>query len=57
MVRPGDFVADERVGLQPWEGLGGFQAGSFARPIYRKKETETFRPSATRKTKRNTKHL
>jgi hypothetical protein len=31
---------DERLGLQLWEGPGVFRAGSFARPIYRKKETE-----------------
>jgi hypothetical protein len=57
VVSPGDFVADKRLGLQPWEGPGGFRAGSFAGPIYRKEETERFRPSGTRKTKRNTKHL
>ena len=31
---------DERLGLQLWEGPGVFRAGSFARPIYRKEETE-----------------
>jgi hypothetical protein len=33
-----------------------FRAGSFARPIYRKEETERFRPASTRKPKQNAKH-
>src|SRR6266481_3986896 len=33
-----------------------FRAGSFARPIYRKEETERFRPTSTRKPKQNAKH-
>jgi hypothetical protein len=40
VVRSGDFVADERLGFELWEAPGVFRAGSFARPIYRKKETE-----------------
>jgi hypothetical protein len=44
-VWSGDFIADERLGLQLWEGPGVFRAGSFARPIYRKEETESFRPT------------
>ena len=51
-----DFVADERLGLQPWEGPSGFRAGSFARPIYRREEIVRFRASSTKKTKQNTKH-
>src|SRR5580704_5455826 len=50
-VWSGDFVADERLGLQLWEGPGVFRAGSFARPIYRKEETESFRPTSTRRPK------
>ena len=42
---------DERLGLQLWEGPGVFRAGSFARPIYQKEETERFRPTSTRKPK------
>lgn len=56
LVWPGDFVADERLGLQPWEGPSGFRAGSFVRPIYRKEETERIRPTAIGKSKRNTKY-
>jgi hypothetical protein len=41
----GDFVADKRLGLQP-----------FVRPIYRREETETFRATSTRKPKQNAKH-
>jgi hypothetical protein len=37
VVCHGDFVADERLGLEPWEGPGGFQADTFVRPIYRRK--------------------
>ena len=47
----GDFVADERLGFELWEAPGVFRAGSFARPIYRKEETERFRPTSTRKPK------
>jgi len=52
VVGHGDFVADERLGLQPWEGPGGFRADAFVRPIYRRKETERLRPTATPKSKR-----
>jgi hypothetical protein len=43
VVWSGDFVADERLGFELWEASGVFRAGSFARPIYRKEETERFR--------------
>src|SRR5208283_276698 len=52
----GDFVADKRLGLQPWEGPGGFQVDAFVRPIYRREETARFRTTPTRKPKQNTKH-
>jgi|GEM_PF-3477583 len=39
-VWTGDFVVDEQLGPQLWEGPGGFRAGSFARPIYRKEATD-----------------
>ena len=54
-VWSGDFVADERLGLQLWEGPGIFRAGSFARPIYRKEETERFRATSTKKPKQKRK--
>jgi len=47
----GDFVADVCFELQPWEGPGGFRAGSFARPIYRLEATARLRPTSTRKQK------
>ena len=40
VVCSGDFVADERLGFEVWGAPGVFRAGSFARPIYRKEETE-----------------
>src|SRR5215469_12931374 len=52
----GDFVADERLGFELREVQGVFRAGLFARPIYRKEETERFRPTSTRKPKQNAKH-
>jgi ferredoxin len=49
--------ASQRSGtLQLWEGPGVFRAGSFARPIYRKEETERFRATSTKKPKENAKH-
>jgi hypothetical protein len=53
LVCQGDFVADERLGLEPWEGPGGFRADAFVKPIYRRKETGRLRPAATGKSKRN----
>jgi len=35
VVSHGDYVADEILGLQLWDGPTGFQAESFNRPIYR----------------------
>jgi hypothetical protein len=51
VVRHGDFVADERLGLEPWEGPGGFRADTFVKTIYRRMETGRFRPTAARKSK------
>jgi hypothetical protein len=34
-----------------WEGPGLFRAGSFARPVYRKEETERFRATLNQKSK------
>ena len=55
MVWSCDFVADERLGLQPLEGPSGFRAGSFARPIYRREEIVRFRATSTKKPKQNNK--
>src|SRR6202022_1335208 len=52
VVWSGDFVADERLGFELWEAPGVFRAGSFARPIYRKEETERFRSTSTRRKER-----
>jgi hypothetical protein len=46
VVWSGDFIADERLGFELWEAPGVFRAGSFARPNYRKEETERFRPTS-----------
>ena len=48
VVARGDFVANEQRGLEPWEGPGGFRAGAFVKPIYRRAAS---RSSATKKTK------
>jgi hypothetical protein len=39
VVCHGDFVADERLGLEPWEGPGGFRADTFVKPIYRRNKS------------------
>jgi len=39
VVFRGDFVADERLGLEPWEGPGGFRADTFVKPIYRRNKS------------------
>lgn len=44
VVWSGDFIADERLGFELWEAPGVFRAGSFARPNYRKEETDIFCP-------------
>ena len=56
VVWSGDFVADERLWFELSKAPGVFRAGSFARPIYRKEETERFRPTSTKKPKQNAKH-
>jgi hypothetical protein len=56
LVWCGDYVADERFGLQLWEGLGGFQADSFAVPVYRKQEPKASNHNSTHKPKRKGKH-
>ena len=55
VVWSGDFVADERLGFELWERRTYSEPGSFARPIYRKEETERFRSTSTRKPKQNAK--
>jgi len=39
LVTAGDYVKAESLEFQPWEGPGGFRAGSFTRPVYRMKRT------------------
>ena len=39
-----------------WEGLGGFQADSFAVRVYRKEEPEAFDHNSTNQPKRKGKH-
>lgn len=56
-VSAGNFVVNGSLGLQPWQGPGGFRAGSSARRIYLREEPERFRPAATRAARRNAKHL
>ena len=52
VVCRGDFVADERLGLEPWEGPGGFRADAFVKTIYRRKKAERLRVTATGKSRR-----
>lgn len=54
VVFRGDSIADERLGLELWEGPGGFRADTFVKPVYRRKKTGKSRPTPTRKSKRNT---
>lgn len=51
-----DYVADERYGLQLWNGPGGFQADSFTVRVYRKEEPKAFDHNLTTKPKRKAKH-
>jgi hypothetical protein len=41
LVSVGDFVADERRGLEVWEGPSGFRADSFVKAIYRRAKSRT----------------
>ena len=36
LVSVGDFAADEKRGLELWEGPNGFRADSFVKAIYRR---------------------
>lgn len=36
VVRRGDFVVTAQAGFAPWEGLNGFRADAYLKPIYRK---------------------
>jgi len=36
LVGSGDYIKNERRGLERWEGPSGFRADSFVRPIYRR---------------------
>ncbi len=53
LVSQGDFVADRHFELHPWEGPGGFLAGSFAHPVYRKGRAKTLKPITATKLNRN----
>jgi hypothetical protein len=46
LVSVGDFVSDERRGLEPWEGPNGFRADAFVKAIYRRDDG---RPTAGKK--------
>jgi hypothetical protein len=35
LVSLGDFVMNDRLVFEPWEGPSGFQASAFIKPIYR----------------------
>jgi hypothetical protein len=35
LVREGDYVANEHHKFERWEGLTGFRAAAFVKPIYR----------------------
>jgi hypothetical protein len=42
VVVRGDYVANERLELEPWDGPGGFRAGAFVKPIYRRRSRRGF---------------
>ena len=46
LVSRGDFVANEHQGFELWEGLTGFRADAFVKPIYRR---QARRPTKGRK--------
>ena len=48
LVSRGDFVPDGRQGFELWDGMTGFRAGSFVKPIYRRYKRC---PTLTRKPK------
>jgi len=56
LVCRGDYVAEEGRGLELWEGPAGFQAGSFARRVYRKDEPKALCSTSTSKPKTKAKH-
>ena len=37
LVWSNDYLFDRQVGLQLWDGPGGFQAGTFMKPVYRRR--------------------
>ena len=55
VVYHGDYVADERAELKPWEGLSGFRAGSFVQSIYRKETPANLGVPALKSDSRNVK--
>lgn len=51
VVSRGDYVMNDRAGLELWEGPAGFQAGSFIKAIYRtvcQATAQTSKPKAKR---------
>jgi hypothetical protein len=46
LVRRDDFVMDDQRGFEPWQGLTGFRANAFVKPIYRR---QARRPTKGRK--------
>jgi hypothetical protein len=43
-VSVGDYVANGHQGFELWEGPGGFRAGSFVKPIYRRTTVVRLQP-------------
>jgi hypothetical protein len=43
VVKPGDFVANDRQEFELWEGPTGFLADAFVKPIYRKEQDASIR--------------
>ena len=37
LVWSSDYLMDTQLGMQLWDGPGGFQAGTFTKPVYRKR--------------------
>ncbi len=37
MVHHGDFIKADSQEFKPWEGANGFRAGSFVKPVYRRR--------------------
>jgi len=48
LVWSSDYLLDGRLGLQLWDGPGGFQARTFTKPVYRMRAATVSPTASTR---------